>query len=380
MSGTAQTSNFDRLLGRSMEDLETPFLAVDLDRLERNLSLQAEYAREHRLGVWPHTKTHKSLVLARRQLGWGAEGLTVAKTGEAEVMARAGCRRLLVAYPVWGEGKWRRLAELAADAEVTVAVDSAAVAEGLSAAARARGVTLRILVDIDVGFQRTGVPGPEAALFLAQRIGRLRALSVDGLFFYPGHVRSAPAEQTTALAAISAVIDGAIALFDRSGICRERVSGGSTPTGRTSHLIAGQTETRPGTYLFNDRNCADLGVCDWSECALTVVSSVVSTSVPGKAIIDAGSKTMSGDPLESGDRRDFGWIVGRSPAARLVELSEEHGHIALDPEAAPLRVGDRVRVVPNHVCPAVNLQDAYVGIRAGRVEEVFTADARGCVQ
>ena len=380
MPHSLTSSRLDRLLGCPLEELETPVLVVDLDRLERNLSGMAEYARVHGLGLWPHTKTHKSLALARRQLGWGAEGLTVAKTSEAEVMAMAGGGRLLIAYPVWGERKWARLAELAAEGEITVAVDSAAVAEGLSAAARARGAGMRILVDLDVGFRRTGVAEPAAALALAQRIGRLPGLTVDGLFFYPGQVWAPPMQQAAELASVSAIVAEAVDLFDHFGISRRRISGGSTPTARTSHFIPGQTETRPGTYVFNDRNYADLGVCDRADCALTVLSTVVSTSVPGRAMIDAGSKTLSGDHLESGDRQDCGWIVGRSPAVRFTGMSEEHGHLDLGEGAQPLRVGDRVQVIPNHVCPAVNLHDAYLGVRAGRVEEIFTTDARGCVR
>lgn len=372
--------HLDKLIGKHVDELDTPTLVVDLDILERNLADMAEYSRECGVSLWPHTKTHKSVAMAKRQLALGAGGLTVAKTEEAEVMARAGGKRIFVAYPSWGIEKWQRLSQLARDNEITIALDSIETATQLAAEAERAGVKLQVLIDLDLGMRRTGVPTPAAALALAQKIEKLPALPIAGLFFYPGHIWEAPAKQDAVLAELSAIVEETLRLFDRAGISRKRVSGGSTPAAKTSHRIYGQTETRPGTYLFNDRNYVGIDLCSYEDCALTVLTTVVSCQVPGRAMVDAGSKTMSGDQWLSGDGTGSGWIVSHSPNTRFTEMSEEHGHFDFSPESDPLKVGQRLQIIPNHVCPAVNLHDFYVGTRKDRVEEIFITDSRGCVR
>ncbi|MEO8205399.1 MAG: alanine racemase [Chthoniobacterales bacterium] len=367
----------EHYIGRKIDELETPALVVDIDRLEHNLQTMADYCRTQNIALWPHTKTHKCVELARRQLEYGAGGLTVAKSEEAEIMAKSGAERILVGYPIYGVEKWARLAALAGGVEISVAVDSIHTAEGLSAAAKKAGTTIDILVDLDVGLNRTGVPTPEAAANLATQADALPGLRLRGVFFYPGHIWNPPEKQDAELNAVSAKIQETLELFDKKGLRRDRVSGGSTPAAMTSHRIFGQTETRPGTYLFQDRNYWGLGLCSEEDCALTVLTTVISTSVPGRAMLDAGSKTLSGDTWLSGNQLGSGWIKERSPAWDFDMMSEEHGHVLLGSGAKAPVVGEKVQVIPNHVCPCVNLHEYYFGARNGIVETVFYTDGRG---
>ncbi|MFV0337265.1 MAG: alanine racemase [Chthoniobacterales bacterium] len=373
-------SSHTALFGKPIDELETPVLLVDLDCMERNLADMAAYCSAHNISLWPHTKTHKSISIAQRQLELGAAGLTVAKSREAEVMAKAGGKRILVAYPIWGDKKWQRLAEFAEDNEITVALDSVETACGLAREARKSGVRFNALVDLDLGMLRTGVSSPLEAVELAKELDGLPELDVQGLFTYYGHVWGRPADQDSALCEMSATVEETLHLFDKAGISRARVSGGSTPTAKASHRIYGQNETRPGTYVFYDRNYTGIDVCSREECALTVLTSVVSCRVPGKAVVDAGSKTMSGDLWLSGDGKGYGWILEHSPEIVFSKMSEEHGHLDILSGAKTLKVGDRLRIIPNHVCTTVNQHDFYLGIRNGVVEKVFFTDARGCVQ
>ncbi|MEO6052631.1 MAG: alanine racemase [Chthoniobacterales bacterium] len=367
----------EQYVGRKIEELETPALVVDLERLENNLQLMTDYCREHDIALWPHTKTHKCIEIAELQIECGAAGLTVAKSEEAEIMAQSGAERILVGYPIYGVEKWTRLATLAGDLELSVAVDSIQTAEGLSAAAKKAGTTIDLLIDLDVGLNRTGVSTPEAAAQLAAQAGELPGLQLRGLFFYPGHIWNPPEKQDAELKAVSAKIQETLELFDKKGLRRDRVSGGSTPAAMTSHRIFGQTETRPGTYLFQDRNYWGLGLCREEDCALTVLTTVISTSVAGRAMLDAGSKTFSGDGWLSGNQLGSGWIKDRSPEWDFDMMSEEHGHVFLKEGAKAPVVGEKVQVIPNHVCPCVNLHEYYFGARNGIVETVFYTDGRG---
>jgi D-serine deaminase-like pyridoxal phosphate-dependent protein len=353
----------------------TPSLVIDLAAVERNVARLAEYARASGLGIRPHTKTHKSLEIAWRQVRAGAVGLTVAKVGEAEVMASASSD-LLVAYPTVDGYRCRHLADLArGGVTVRVAVDSAEGIDSLADAAHIAGVRIGVLVDLDVGFHRTGAQSPAESLRLA-RHARRDSLRLDGLLFYPGHVWSAADQQAEELSRIDALLAESIDLWARSGFEAPIVSGGSTPTAYRSHLVTRQTEIRPGTYIYNDMNTARAGFCSLEDCAATIVCTVVSTSVAGKAVIDAGTKTLTSDrnikAPESGD----GHVV-EYPAAALVRLSEEHGEMDTTGCERSPKVGERVTVIPNHICPCVNLQDSFwLRHRDGTLES-HRVDARG---
>jgi D-serine deaminase-like pyridoxal phosphate-dependent protein len=356
------------------QDLDTPALIVDLDIMERNLRRVQDYCTAHGLGLRPHTKTHKSILIARQQLGLGAAGLTVAKPGEAEVMLGAEPRDLLVAFPVIGAPKLRRLAAVAAITRVTIALDSLAAAEQLSKAAESTGARFGVLVEIDVGLARVGV-APAEALALTRAIQTLPGLDWRGLTFYPGHIKDQNAEK---LGALSQTVGAVVSEFIAAGLKPEIVSGGSTPALYHSHEIEGLTEIRPGTYVFNDLNTVASGACNLEDCAASVVVTVVSHAGSDRMIVDGGSKTFSSDRLSSGGP-GHGRVM-EAPGAVFHKMNEEHGFIDLSRAERAFQIGEKVRIIPNHICVAVNLHEYVYGVRGGKVEEVWNVEARGKLQ
>ena len=365
----------------TIEELDTPALLIDLDRLDANLERTAAYAAEHGLGLRPHTKTHKSPVVGRMQLDLGAVGLTVAKVGEAEVMAQDGVPNILVAYPVWGDAKWRRLIQVASSVPVTVALDSAVVAEGVSRHASQAGLEVSVLVEADVGMQRCGLPPGEELRALARQVAALPALHLEGLMFYPGHIDPSGPGAERELGRLRTELDRILAAFREDGLPTEVVSGGSTPTLFRSHEIPGLTEIRPGTYVFNDCTQVAMGACGWDDCAATVMTTVVSRPDSARAVVDGGSKTFTSDPLRPSRAGGGYGRVLEAPDARFARMSEEHGVLDLrDCQGQPLRVGDRLRIIPNHVCVAVNMHERAYGVRGGTVERSWPVAGRGKLQ
>ena len=362
-----------------VSEIDTPALVVDLDILDRNLAKVADYAREHALQLRPHTKTHKSVLLARRQLASGAAGLTVAKVSEAEIMAAAEPASLLVAFPIIGHAKLDRLTSVARETPILVALDSSFAARQLSEAARAAQVEIGVLAEVDVGLGRVGVSPGEPLVQLAQVIEKLPHLRFAGITFYPGHIKSLDESGQEALTQLSTLVTGILGDLRAAGIEPGIVSGGSTPTLFHSHHIAGLTEIRPGTYVFNDLNTIRSGACALEDCAATILATVVSTARPGQMIIDGGSKTFSSDRLANSSEVTFGRLT-EAPGARFHKMNEEHGFVDLAHAEAEFSVGDRVRVIPNHICVAVNLHEKVYGLRGDTVEEVWSVDARGKLQ
>jgi D-serine deaminase-like pyridoxal phosphate-dependent protein len=361
-------------VGRNVAEVETPVAVVDLDRFERNVDRLQRYADTHAIELWPHTKTHKSVELARHQLARGAAGLTIAKSGEAEVMAATGSR-ILAHYPPLGREKADRLARVAAEGcELTVALDGPGPAGTLSAALVALGATAEILIEADVGLGRTGVRSAEEAVALARTIDALPGLTVTGLGCYPGHCRGPELEQL--LAAVDERLRELRDALLGAGIACARISGGSTPTRYLTHTTC-VNELRSGTYAFLDRKEAasepDGGL---DACALWIEAGVVSARPDGNVIIDAGSKTLTSDPHPDGGH---GAVLGM-PGARLHALNEEHGYLDATAAPVPPRVGDHLRVVPNHACGCVNLHEGLLGVRGDVVERVLSVDARGLVR
>ena len=361
-----------------MHSLETPVPIVDLDRLERNLGRMAAYAAAHGLRLRPHIKTHKSPRLGAEQLSRGAVGLTCATSREAEVMAEVG-DDILVAYPALGEARLRRLMALPERVRLTIALDSAEAVERLAAAARHAGRAVGVYVEMDMGMRRVGVGSAEEAVALVRLVRERDPLEYAGIAFYPGHVREPVERQDAALAALVARLGDALCEMERSGCAPPVVSGGSTPTAFRTHEIPGVTEMRPGTYVFNDRTTAEIGACSWEDCALTVLATVVSTAVPGQAVIDAGSKALGREHLrapDGGADPGFGSLL-EHPEVTVRAMSEEHGTLDLSRTAWRPRVGDRVRVIPNHVCIVVHLNDVVYGVRGEVVETSWPVAARG---
>ena len=367
----------DVQVGRSLGEVETPVAMVDLDRLDANLQRLQSYADSHAIALWPHTKTHKSPEIGLRQLALGAGGLTVAKTGEAEVFAEAGAPRLLVHYPPFGADKWDRLARLAADGlELTVAVDGAAPAEGLSAALNRDGAKAELLVELDVGLNRTGQVTSAGALALAQRLSGLPAVEVAGISCYPGHCRGDAATIRSRLLAADAFMRETRDAFIGAGIRCDRISGGSTPTRYLTHETC-INELRSGTYALLDRvdgpSEPDGGL---DACALWVEVTVISDAVPGQIVLDAGSKTFTSDSHDDGGHG----VLIEWPGADLHTINEEHGYVNVAGLQDRPAVGDHLRVIPNHACGCVNLHDGLLGVRNGVVERVIRVSARGLVR
>ena len=372
---SSETVSTEKLM--NIQDLDTPAVLIDADILDRNLRRMASYCSAHHITLRPHTKTHKMPEIARLQMQYGAGGITVAKLGEAEVMVDAGLTDILIVYPLWGEKKWKRLAQLAKRARIAVAMDSLPVAEGISKAAKEAGVEIGIRVEFDTGLRRCGLPVSDDSLSIARRVRGLSGLRWEGISLYPGHIRGVQEARDRGIAAENANLERLFALLDAAGIPYPVVSGGNTPAAFESHLFHGVTEIRPGTYVFNDRNTVDAESVSYADCAATVLTTVVSTSVPGRAILDSGSKTLTSDLSGFGDRKYFGHIQDH-PDFLLEGLSEEHGHMAV-PENSGVKVGDRLRVVPNHVCPCINLHDRVFVVSGEQVVDEWKVAARGKV-
>jgi D-serine deaminase-like pyridoxal phosphate-dependent protein len=328
-------------------DIETPSVVVDTTRLERNLERMRAVAAAAGAALRPHAKTHKCLEIGRQQLAHGAAGLTVATLAEAEAFVADGCPSVFIAYPLWAGSGTRpaRLAALRERAELRVGVDSATAAEALAAAVPGA----RVLIEVDSGQHRSGVPVSQVTALATG----CRALGLDviGAFTHPGHaygkpdpavVAAAAADERAALAAAGAALEG---LTDEAPV----LSGGSTPTAEAG-VAAPLTEVRPGTYVFGDRQQMLLAGLPGHDVALVVAARVVSAPRPGEAVLDCGSKTLSSD--RPGWLKGYGSIL-EAPEATIVTLSEEHAVVR--GLTAPLRVGDPVRVIPNHVCTVVNL-------------------------
>jgi len=365
--------NLDRNVG--LAELSTPVPVVDLDRLARNLDRMADYAGAHGLRLRPHVKTHKAPAIARQQIARGAIGLTCATPREVEVMGEV-AHDLLLAYPPVGAAKIERLMALPADIEIAVAVDSAPVIEALAAAARRADRRVRVLIEVDMGLHRVGLGTPADAVALAA-LARARApLAYAGICFYPGHLRDPIVPADPGLAALNRTIAAYIHALERAGLAPETVSGGSTPTVWHTHELEGLTEFRPGTYVYNDRTTAAIGACKWDDCALSVLATVVSTAVPGQAVVDAGTKALGREPMRGAPGEGFGQVLGH-PEVLVTRMWEEHGVLDLSDTAWRPEVGERVRIVPNHVCIVTHLFDRAVGLRGDTPATEWPIAARG---
>jgi len=354
--------------------LDTPALVIDLDIVERNARRMADAVAAHGIALRPHVKTHKSVALARIQLDAGARGITVGTLGEAEVMAEGGIDDIVLAYPLYADGKKaERLRALheRPGLRFAVGVDSLAGAQTLANATAGSSKPLRVVIEGDPSYHRTGVD-PASVGELATQIKGL-GLEVIGVCTHGGHayrgrelVGSAAADE---IGAISTAADSLRA----AGFKPEILSAGSTPTA-VSAAGGPVNEVRPGTYLINDRIQVYMGSCPPDGVALAVAATVVSEAVPGKFVINAGAKSLTKDqpPYLEG----FGFLP-EYPDGVLERLSDYHGEVRL-PEGARLpRIGDVVAVVPNHVCPVIDLFDTFTATRSGEVVGRWSVDARG---
>jgi D-serine deaminase-like pyridoxal phosphate-dependent protein len=376
---TAPALATDRRIVADAEVLDTPCVVVDETILHQNIAEMASYAASLGVALRPHMKTHKSPPIARLQLAAGAVGATCAKLGEAEVLVdQGGVKDVLLAYPIVGEPKVRRLLALMERAHVTVALDSREAGQALSRAMMAEDRVLDVYVEVNTGQDRAGARAGEEATALSLDLARLPGLRVIGVMSHEGHAGASPPEriEATALAAGQALVETANAIRAR-GVDIAHVSIGSTPSSPYTPTVPGVTEMRPGTYVFYDNSIFRHGRIGPERCAARVATTVVSRPAPDRAVLDAGSKALALDSSPS--HPGHGYVVGH-PDAEIARLSEEHGVVLLPPDEPGFAVGDRHEVIPNHVCPAINLTDELVVVRDGRVVDVWPVAARGKVR
>ena len=363
---------------------DTPEVVIDLRRVQRNIARTAATAAEHRVALRPHAKTHKLPPIAAFQIEAGAIGIQVAKLGEAEVFAGAGIADIFVGYPLVGDRKIARLIELleTTSLKISVAADALEVAIPIARAAALAGVAVPVVIEVDTGLHRLGVQPGRATLELASRLADLDGVHVAGLFTHEGHVytqaRSMEEKRAMTRAACAALAETAD-LVRASGIPLATVSVGSSGTFRFAVECPNITEVRPGTYVFNDLSQLRQGAATPDDVAAFVVATVVGRPEATRAVIDAGSKVLTSDRLLTFDPDlTFGAVAGY-PGAHVTRLSEEHGVLEF-PASPDLRIGDRVAIVPNHICPVINLADSVSVIADGRLAERWAVSARGRVK
>jgi D-serine deaminase-like pyridoxal phosphate-dependent protein len=362
-----------------MATVDTPVLVVAEDILHRNIAEMASFARSVDVGLRPHIKTHKTPQIARLQLAAGAVGITCAKVGEAEVMVeRAGVRDVLLAYPTIGAEKVRRIVALLERARIIVAVDSLEAARMISRDLSRYDRRLDVMLEVNTGQNRSGVTVGDDAVAMALAIIRLPNLELTGIMTHEGHANSAPPEEIEriAVAAGEAMVETAEAIRGH-GVELPTVSVGSTPAATFTPTVAGVTEMRPGTYVFNDTSAFRYGRHGVEDCAARFIATVVSRPAPDRCVLDTGSKSLAMDAGKG--HPGHGYIVGH-PDVVIVKLSEEHGVCALPPGEEGFAIGDRVEIIPNHVCPTVNLMDELFIAHDGRIVDTWPVAARGKVR
>lgn len=359
----------------TLAEVDTPFVAIDLDVMQNNLDTMQQRADEHGLNLRPHTKTHKQPALAHKQFRLGAQSLTVAKLDEAEIMLNAGLDNLLIAYPLIGRSKAYRLANLMIRGlHPTVSLDSLASLQTVSLAAQLSGRPIDVLVEIDTGFHRCGLTG-SAVVELASAIYQEPLIHFRGIFSFAGHVAG-----NTDPAIIQKIIEEEdqqmahyAASLQSQNLPVDIISVGGTILSHNMQYLRHATEIRPGIYIFNDMGIVSSGSATVSQCAARVWTTVVSVPEPQRAILDAGSKVLSSDGPIHGS---YGYVVGK-PHWIITRLSEEHAIVEITRGTQTPEIGDRVSIIPNHICPVINLQTSLVGVKNDQISGTWPILARG---
>jgi len=356
-------------IGTRIEELDTPALVVDAAVLEQNIARMAEWSRRTGCAVRPHAKAHKTPLIARKQLEAGAIGISCAKLGEAEAMVAGGVPSVLITSELTGAAKLSRLIALARHADVLVVVDEAANARELSRAATAAGLRLGVLVEVNVGQDRCGVPPGGPAADLAATVAGLPGLRFAGLQGYEGnlqHVRTVEERQARCLVSMAQLLESRRAVEARGlsvGIC--------TTGGTGTHDIAGEqegvTEVQPGSYIWMDADYLQVQGLPYQG-GLTVLTTVISRQRPGAAIVDAGQKAISQD--------GHGGPQVKHAGLSYAPMGDEHGKLAGNELPS---LGDVVQLVPSHCDTTVNLHDHLHVVRDGRLEAIWRVEGRGKV-
>lgn len=369
-------------LGQPTAEIETPAVIVDLAVMDRNIGRFVDFADEHGVQLRSHIKTHKTPDFAHRQNEVTDGGGIVCQTlGEAEVMAQSGLQDIYLSYMVVDESKLDRLVWLSdkLDRFVTT-VDGPGNVVPLQRVAKARDTTIEVVIELDLGLNRVGVRTPAAAVDLADFVDARPNLALVGVMAFEGHIPYDSTEDTElefedrCLTAMDEV-ETTVRSLEQAGHPVQEVKVGSTPTSLYSGKHPVVTEINPGMYPFNDiHTIRATPALTQADCALTVLTTVISKPADDRAIVDAGSKTIS---LELEDQP----VEKHHPELRYFNASEEHGWIdTAEWDEAPIDVGDRLQFIIPHVCPTINLHDSMVGVRDDQVEEVWEIQARGKVK
>ena len=363
-------------IGASIEDIDTPALIVDLDAFDRNIAKMAKLAADAGVRLRPHSKTHKCPTIALKQIARGAVGQCAQKVGEAEALVRGGVTDVLVSNEVVGPDKLRRLAALASQATIALCFDDPEQVDAASRAAREADVEIGGLVEINVGAERCGVAPGEPARDLARRIADAPNLIFRGLQAYHGRAQhlDSVAERKREIDRAIECVKATVQLLQADGLACRDVSGAGTGTFQFEAASGVYNELQVGSYLFMDVDYARIGGENGArfatfEHSLFVLSTVMSVPTADRAILDAGLKSYSGE-------RGLPWVHGRT-GLEVVGISDEHGKLRVSPDAPRLNFGDKVTLIPGHCDPTINLHDWYVGVRGGRVEELWPITARG---
>jgi D-serine deaminase-like pyridoxal phosphate-dependent protein len=369
MTSTAHAVRSPR---QRLEMLDTPCVVVDRTRFEANLNRMAAHARSAGLDLRPHAKTHKSIAVGTRQTGLGAIGVTVAKPEEAMVFWRAGFKPIFLAYPPVGEHKLSRLRPAFEAGDLIVGLDDTGVAAELGAFATRNGTTVPVMFEVDVGMGRTGLPSGRAAADAALAVAQLTGVRLAGIYAHEGHAHGVGRAGLPAFSReIAERLRTTAELIRAAGQTCEIVSAGTCLTSWHLSRDQGVTEIRPGTYVFNDVRTVVDGGAEWDDCAATVLATVISRPDPARFVIDAGSKTLT---TAFDETYGYGLIQGID-GARLARLSEEHGIVTLANPSYDIRIGDRVTVVPIHVCVTVNMHRELFVIDGEEIVDTLVVDA-----
>lgn len=362
----------------NLDDIETPAVVIDLDVMERNLEWYAEFADEHDVSLRSHTKTHKIPDIAHRQYERTGGGIICQTLSEVEVMAQAGIDDIYLSYMVVGDSKLDRLVNVSEKLDsFATTVDGPGNIDPLQSAAARHDVTVDVVLEIDIGLERVGI-APEDAPEMAEYLAAQPNLNVTGVMAYEGHLSYGDKTEADYERECSAAMDEVEATVDQieaAGVEISEVKVGSTPTSLYSGKHPIVTEINPGMYPFMDAHLLEVPHIEKEDCALGVLTTVISAPTEDRVVVDAGSKSISletdYEPLVKADAHE---------GARYYNASEEHGWVDVADSDETFEVGDRLEFIPPHVCPTINLHDTLVGVRDGVVETVWSVQGRGKVK
>ncbi|UCZ54032.1 alanine racemase [Bacillus shivajii] len=371
----------------SYEDIPTPALLIDEEKMQRNIQRMIKAAVNNKIELRPHFKTHKSIWIAKEQLKAGAVGITVAKPSEAELLFKHGVTNILLAFPIVDPKKIDQLLQVAEGKQLIFATDSLEQAKIVNEKADKHNTEQEVWIKVNSGLNRCGTEPGEETVHLAKKISDLSNLKVTGLFTHAGHSYAATTEQERVEIAeteTNTILQTA-QLCEHAGITIEHRSIGSTPTFEIGATINGITEIRPGNAVFFDGVQAGLGVAKHEEVALKVLGTIVSKKTD-RIILDTGSKALTTEKGAHGNEsiKGFGKVIHPSKRIEITRLSEEHGMIDLkgneEVSLEDFSIGEKVEIIPNHACTAVNLYEKYYVLKKTGDISTSPIDARGCSQ